>query len=285
MSSPRRPLRRLFRVAGWCCAVVPLTSCVMPDQLARLQKDVADVQQTQRRIEQDQAALQARVRDVEGKSTDPERERALREVADLNLRVDQMGREDSIQTERLNELQRRIDGVAQEVQQVRDLVRRSALAAPTTPAGPTPAVDAPGVPSGSTSRPSPGAAPDPEALYNSAYSDFSKGNYSLAISGFEEYVEGFPESPLADNAVYWIAECHFSQGDFSSALARLDQLLERYPRSDKAAAANLKKALVFLEQNQVGQAIVQLRYVVATYPGSDEARLARDKLASLGAPA
>ncbi|HVQ35251.1 MAG TPA: tol-pal system protein YbgF, partial [Candidatus Bathyarchaeia archaeon] len=116
------------------------------------------------------------------------------------------------------------------------------------------------------------------------YADFSKGNYALGVSGFEEYAERFPESELADNALYWIGECKFSQGDSKAAIDAFDAMLSKYPRSDKAAAANLKKALAFLQLNQVGPGVEQLRYVVATYPGTDEARIAKDRLASLGKP-
>ena len=128
-----------------------------------------------------------------------------------------------------------------------------------------------------------GAVPNPEELYNAAYADYSKGNYVLAISGFEEYATRFPDSDLADNALYWVGECHFSQGEYDSAVDAFDNLLELHPRSDKAAAGNLKKALAFMELNQVGTAIVQLRYVVSNYPSTDEARIAEDKLVNLGA--
>ena len=139
---------------------------------------------------------------------------------------------------------------------------------------------------GATAPPTGGAAaalPDPQSLYNTAYADYSKGNYALAISGFEEYRTKFPTSPLADNAMYWIGECQFSQGAFPEAIAAFDRLLAAHPDSEKAAAANLKKGLAFLEQNDVRRAIVQLRYVVSEYPQSDEAKIARDKLTSLGA--
>ena len=88
----------------------------------------------------------------------------------------------------------------------------------------------------------------------------------------------------ARNALYWVAECRFSQGDFGAAVQGFDEMLSRYPDSDKAASANLKKALAYLEQNDIQRAILQLRYVHGSYSGTDEARIARDKLASLGAP-
>ena len=169
----------------------------------------------------------------------------------------------------MNDVEQRLDRYSQELQRPRDPVRSGPL--------PIPPQLSPDV-----SPPPTTGIPDPEALYNTAYADFSKGNYALAVGGFQEYQERFSQSALADNALYWIAECRFSQGDYRGAIDALDNLLGRYPDSDKAAAANLKKALAFQEQNQIQQAIIQYRYVVAEFQGSDEARLARDKLSGLG---
>ena len=110
----------------------------------------------------------------------------------------------------------------------------------------------------------------------------SRGNFALAISGFEEYASRYVDSDLADNALYWVGECLLSQGDYAGAIKAYDRMLSQYPRSDRAAAAHLKKGLCFLEQNDIGQAIVQLEFVREQFTGSDEARIARDKLASLG---
>src|SRR5215813_12230611 len=43
-----------------------------------------------------------------------------------------------------------------------------------------------------------------EELFAAAYSDYSRGNYDLALSEFRQYVEVYPSSELADNAQYWI---------------------------------------------------------------------------------
>ena len=40
----------------------------------------------------------------------------------------------------------------------------------------------------------------PQEVYNTAYADYLKGNFDLAIDGFKIYRENFPDSPLADNA-------------------------------------------------------------------------------------
>jgi len=257
--------------------------CVMPDQQSQMEQDVADIQQRLARIEREQAAAERRLEQLANVPQQKEAEVSRADLADVVVQVDQVSRQMAMSGERMNDIEQRLDHFSQDLQRARDASLRPVSYPPSIGDAldePPPGSEDPGDP-GPVAPPS--AVPDPEALYNSAYADFSKGNYALAISGFEEYQQRYPDSALADNALYWIAECHFSQGNFPAAIDALDNLLELYPRSDKAAAGNLKKALAFLEQNQVGQAIVQLRYVVTGYPGTDEARLARDKLSSLGA--
>jgi tol-pal system protein YbgF len=253
---------------------------VLPDHVAQLKKDVADVQQELRQIQRSQTEAGAQLETVESRLQQSGEGVQRSEFADLRLQLEEVTRTVAALEERIEETNRRLDRISEETQEARELARRKLA----TPSPANPASAPAGVGTG-TEPAQPDAVPSPEALYNAAYADFSKGNYALAISGFEEYVGRFPDSDLADNALYWVGECHFSQGSFDGAVEVFDRLLERYPKSDRAAAADLKKALAYLEQNQVGQAIVQLRYVTDTYPSTDEARIARDKLTSLGAPA
>jgi tol-pal system protein YbgF len=208
------------------------------------------------------------------------------DLADVSLRVDRAARDAALVGERLNDLSARVDELSQGI--ARALARGSVAPAPGAISSGEPAAGEPLAGGGLDRAPGPsgaaGAVPDPEALYNTAYADFSKGNYELAIAGFEEYQERFPESALADNALYWIGECQFSQGNYRAAVDAFDRLLARYAKSDKAAAADLKKALAYLEQNQLKEGIVQLRYVVSRYPRTDEAQIAGDKLAGMGQP-
>ncbi len=268
--------QQTLTVAACATALALSTACVMPDQLSQIQKDVADVRQQLGELQRDQAGISSRLDRLQETASSDQDRVSRADLADLAVRVDQVGRDVNMTDERLNDLGRRVDRLAQEVQQARAYsTPRPHETAPS---------DEPLSEDDLRTAAAAEAIPDPEALYNTAYADFSKGNYALAVSGFEEYREKFPDSALADNALYWVGECHFSQGDFQEAIRAFDRLLELYPDSDKAAAGNLKKGLGYLEQNQIGQAIVQLRFVHSTYPGTDEAKIARDKLISLGAP-
>ena len=79
----------------------------------------------------------------------------------------------------------------------------------------------------------------PQEAYSMAYNDYLKGNYDLAIESFKLYRSQFPDSPLADNALYWIGECRYSQLKFEEAVDAFDELILTYPQGDKAAAAHL----------------------------------------------
>jgi tol-pal system protein YbgF len=253
----------------------------MPDQLAEFQKDVTDVQQSLAKVSKSQSDIDKRLAALEAKTGGDDTVKRS-EIADLKARLDTIVRQTTATADKVDQVNVRVDRLSQDVQAARDAARRAApvlAPLPGTDAGtPPPVGGAAAAGAGS------GSAPSPSALYASAYADFSKGNYPLAVQGFEEYAQRYADTELADNAMYWIGECNFSQGSYKSAVEAFDAMLEKYPQSDKAAAANLKKALAFVQLNQIGQGIEQLRFVTSTYPGTDEARIAADRLQSLGKP-
>ena len=209
------------------------TGCVMPDEIAQLRKDVADVRAELLTVRREQNAARDTLTAVQTKVAEGgDVKRA--EFADLKSRVDEMDRAVATATEHADQAQSRMDRLAQDVSRLKDGSRRPL---PVDPAN----AGMPGMANPPAANPGPGAAPTPEALYNQSYSDFSKGNYALAAAGFDEFAGRFPDSDQADNALYWIGECHFSEARFSQAIEAFDRMLEKFPRSDRAAAANLKK--------------------------------------------
>jgi len=121
----------------------------------------------------------------------------------------------------------------------------------------------------------------PQEVYNMAYSDYLKGNFQLAIDGFNIYKEQFSESPLADNAQYWIGECYFSQGKFEEAIEEFNDLILNYPHSDKISAVYLKKGLSLLELGKKEEALSVFKLLISKYPLSEETKLAQQKIKEL----
>ena len=185
---------------------------------------------------------------------------------------------------------RKLDQLTLDLQKISaDLAARTPQTAAST-AGievPKPASQAP-VRRPSEARPTPAQQPSapaptmsPQEAYSVAYNDYLKGNYDLAVEGFKLYRQQFPESPLADNALYWIGECRYSQRKFEEAIDAFDELILTYPQGDKAAAAYLKKGLSFIELGRKPEALAALKLLIAKYPLEEEARLAQDKIREL----
>jgi tol-pal system protein YbgF len=117
-----------------------------------------------------------------------------------------------------------------------------------------------------------------DQLYNTAYLDFTRGKYDVAISEFRRYLASFSSSDNADNAQYWIGECFYSLGKLDSAEAGFRQVVVGFPKGNKVPAAEYKLGLVYLAQNRKAESTNQFRRVVREYPGSSEAKLAQERL-------
>jgi tol-pal system protein YbgF len=123
-----------------------------------------------------------------------------------------------------------------------------------------------------------GSAPPPRELYSQAYADFARGNFDLAVQGFETYLQYYPETEFSDNARYWIGECYYGQQKFDEAIDAWNQLLRDFASSDKVPDARVKKGMALERLGRRSQALLEYRYVLDRYPNSPAARIAREKL-------
>jgi tol-pal system protein YbgF len=121
----------------------------------------------------------------------------------------------------------------------------------------------------------------PNEIYNMARSDYLKGNYELAIEGFSIYKNQFADSPLADDAIYWIGECYFSQKKYDEAIDYFNELILNYPNGDKIPAGYLKKGISLSEQGKKQEAISVFRLLITKFPLEEETRIAQEKIREL----
>jgi tol-pal system protein YbgF len=219
----------------------------------------------------------------------------LRSNADMGTRFDELTRELQTLAGKLEDANRRLAQLSQQIAEAQAKMDYSAAPAGTPPGGvpvagggtsaPAPASPAPvpvvPAPAGTAPKPAAGR-PAPADIYNQALGDYQRGRFDLARQGFEDYVETYPKTDLSDDALFWAAECWSAQKKHREALGVLEQLLKAYPQSDKAPSAHLRKGLAHLELGEKAQAIVQLQFVVHEYPNSDEAKSARQRLRALG---
>lgn len=274
------------------------SACVSSTDIEGLHRQLNDVEKEIQSLERKSSSKEevAKLNDSVSQQT----KQLLKSNADLGVRLSELTTKMEQLEARLEDTNRRLSQLSQQIAETQgDLARMraaSSAAAGTAPsASPSSAASAASAasaqsPAGSsaalpdaTVRPAAGSArPSPAELYDTAYGDYTKGRYALAIQGFQEYIDSYPGTALSDNAQYWIGESHYAQRKFKESIDDFDKLLKVWPKSGKAAASLLKKGFSLLEMGQKAEAVVQLQYVINEHPASEEARLARAKLKSLG---
>ena len=117
-----------------------------------------------------------------------------------------------------------------------------------------------------------------EQLFAAAYSDYSRGNYDLALSEFKQYVETYPASELADNAQYWLGEILYAQKKLPEAVSEFEKVALVNAQGDKTRVALYKRALVLLEMGKKDDAVAQFLSITRNYVNTNEAALATQQL-------
>lgn len=115
-------------------------------------------------------------------------------------------------------------------------------------------------------------------LYDQAYYDLTRGNYELAQSGFAEYLRLYPDTELADNALYWLGEADYVQHNYTEALEKFLRVEERYPQGNKVPAALFKVGLCQVALKRQDEAKQIFQRLIQNYPGTPEASQAKERL-------
>lgn len=271
---------RLSRIlfAGLLAASLAAGGCVSSTDIENLDSQLNEIQRQILQLQR-QAPSKDEVTSLE-ESVGREMATLLKSEADMQVRLQELSAQiEALQSKlddtnyRLAQLSQNIATTNQELKAVRAQQPRYVMPSPVEGEAGS-ATDGNGNPVAQR----PIVTSDPESLYQTAYNDYLRGNYDLAMRQFREYLRVFPGTEQADNAVYWIGEAYYRQRRFRQAIAQFDEVLNRYPRSDKLPSAALKKGYAHLELGERSQGLVQLQYVEREYPNSDEANLARERL-------
>ncbi len=119
---------------------------------------------------------------------------------------------------------------------------------------------------------------EPSEAYRQAKSDYDKGNFDLALAGFQNYLAQFPDASQVDNALYWIGECYYAKKDFNRSIEAFGKVVKIHPKSDKAPGAKLKIGLSYINEKNPAKAKEFLNKVIKEHPGTNEAEIAKDRL-------
>lgn len=126
-----------------------------------------------------------------------------------------------------------------------------------------------------------GASSTEQSIYSQAFDALKAGNYTVAISGFQGFLNQYPSSPLAPNAEYWLGEAHYVNRDLSAAQSAFQAVLDKWPGSGKAPDAMLDLGNAQLAQGKTAKGRATLHQVVSQFSGTDAATRARARLKQL----
>ncbi len=283
-------MRKLIMFAGMTAALVAAPASA---QNRREMQMMADIRMLQEQNQQLQVALAQLGDTLKTLNTrlDEQANANRKGFADQNLKVDQFGTDLRVVRERVDETNVRIASLSQEVEALRLSIPQyqpgtpgavdplNPGAAPTEPTSPgTPAIP-PNAPAPTAPAPTPlGPGMSPQRLYDTAWADYTSGQWALCISGFETYLRTFPRSELADEAQFYIGECHYSDGKHQEAAQAYNQVIASYPRGQSVAPAYYKRGLAFERLGQLDRARESFEQVMKNFPESDAARLAKQNL-------
>jgi tol-pal system protein YbgF len=204
--------------------------------------------------------------------------------ADQKLVTDTVGNDLRVIRERVDETNVRITSLSQEVEALRLAIPSSpgGTASSSDPSSPEPSpgspAPAPGVPPAAPPTTSAPSGVSPQRLYDTAWADFTAGQWTLCVEGFNTYLKSFPRSDAADDAQFYIGECQLQDNKFAAAMDSYSRVISGYAKGDKVPDAYYKRGVAFDRLGQPDRAKESWETLIKNFPDSDLARLAKQQL-------
>jgi tol-pal system protein YbgF len=279
-------MRRLLTsiTLGLVCGLLNVVSVQGADrEHQQMMADIRMLQEQNSRLHLMLGALDETLQALMGRLDtrfDSQSDESRRALADQKLLMDSVSGGVRVVREKVDETNVRVSSLTQEVEALR-------LAIPKTPTPLTRLLVDPetGLPTGAAALSSPGAeappvAPgvSPQRMYNTAWSDYTTGQWELSIQGFEAYLSAFPGSEQADDAQFYIGENLYADGQFRAAADAYEQVVLAYADGDVVAEALYKRGLALSRLDEPELARQAFELVVKNHPDNNMANLAQQQL-------
>jgi tol-pal system protein YbgF len=253
------------------------------------QQLLAELRMLQEQTSQLQVALNALAEALKAMGTRMDEQAAAtrKAFADQKLLIDTLTGDVRVVREKLDDTNVRLSSLQQDVEALRTALQALAASPPPTAAsgGPTaPAEPGASTPPAAPPAPAPPLGVSPARMYDTAYADYSSGQWALAIAGFEAYIKTYPRTDKTDDAQLYIGEAYSLDGKFEEAVAAYDKVIADYPTGDAVPMAYYKRGLALVRLKRIDEARASWEAVIKQYPDSDAARLARQGLDRLARP-
>jgi tol-pal system protein YbgF len=249
--------------------------------------DIRMLQEQNQRLQMALVTLAEALKSVSAK-IDESNASTRRGFADQKLFTDTVGGDLRVLREKLDETNVRLTSLSQDVDGLREIIPQSGPGLPLAPVDPNAPPQTPGAaPSPGTTVAAPaavmpaGTGTTPKRLYDTAYADYTAGQWTLAVQGFETYLKTYPKSELADDAQYYVGESYSGDSKFREAVAAYERVIRDYPQSDILPDAWYKVGITYERLAQPDRARQAYETAVKNFPETDAGRLAKQRLDGL----
>lgn len=213
-----------------------------------------------------------------------DQQRLMRQIAELQQRLDDE-REARLRSQAQTSvtLQELDESVRILISRIDDNAQRSSGGgvAPRR-AAPPPAVIAQDTSAADSTTP-PGLTGETAAdnLYRAAYLDLTRGDYALAIQGFQNYLGRFPNGANLAEVQYYLGESYYATERYVEAVSAFNYVVREFTGSRLVPAAYLKSGQCYGFLDEKSLAAKAFNTLIDQHPNTEEAQQARTALAEL----
>jgi len=250
------------------------------------QQMMADLRMLQEQTQQLQALMNDLGEALKAVSSRIEEQTSLerKAFADGKVQMDTMSGDIRVVREKVDETNVRLGTITQELESLRQAIPEPGATPPPAPVSTDATLGAtPGgaLPTAATPQPVAAAGVQPQRLFDGAWGDYTAGNYSLAIQGFDMYLRSFPKSTRAHEAQLYIAEALAWEKKDMEAVAAYDRVIGNYPGSGSVPTAYYKRGLALARLSETARARESYETLIKQFPDAPEASLAKQRLDGL----
>lgn len=298
--------RSLVTVAAVAAMIsfAPLPSFGASKEIQELQRDVAQLQDMVRQLQQSQDSklveIRTLVQQALSAANDSNRavaviqnsvQQSLKEqeskvvapVVGLSTRMDSLSNDVRTLQQSMADLSSSIAKIQAQLTDVGNAVK--VLQAPPAPPPQSPGATQGGgaaMPGGSAMGQDTPTMPLKD-LYDNANRDREGGKFDLALQEYSDLLKWYGNTELAPNAQYYIAWIHYSQGDYDNAVKEYDMVLEKYPdNNNKMPDAFYGKGLALAKLGRRTEANREFQQLRKRFPNSSLAQQACRQIITLG---
>ena len=273
-----------------CAVAVPGFAYGQNRERQQIMADIRMLHEQTMRLQRLISDLDESLRTLSGQ-LDRQADATVKAFADQRLLVDNVAGDVRIVREKLDDTNVRISSMSQEVEALRVTIPPMTMTMMTMPLteptidpetglpveGPAPSLALP--PAGPLN---PGVSP--RRMYDTAWADYTNGQWELAVEGFEAYLKTFPRSELADDAQFYIGQTRYADGRFQEAVTAFEDVLLNYPDGDVVPEASYKRGLSLDRLGETERAKEAFMHILENYPDSTMATLAQQAIDRLNQP-